>query len=100
MAIGHEQQSAVQPKICKFFSVFGVCISNDLFLIFQMRLLERQSCPLTQMDKLLIDDLVRLSTSVYTEVRQCLCIMKVVSASSFLERPIVEEAGPPFYRYS
>jgi len=34
-----------------------------------MRLLERQSTPLTKMDKLLIDDLLVLATSVYTEVR-------------------------------
>ena len=38
---------------------------------FQMRLLERQSSPLTQMDKLLIDDLLILGTSVYTEVFLC-----------------------------
>eukprot|EP00794_Sanderia_malayensis_P017773 gene17773-19549_t len=40
-----------------------------LTFILPMRLLERQSSPLTEMDKLLIDDLVQLSTSVYTEVR-------------------------------
>ena len=52
----------------RFLSVPAVLFICILILCFQMRILDRVSTQLTTLHKVLLDDLFKLATTVYTEV--------------------------------